>query len=335
MIHGRRKASTPSPAIAASLVSAPGLVMETTEAKTTPRPNSSINPPPSPSMSCQSQLRTRASPTAIVPQLSQRPLRIACHLPATRPPLPSAWRPLRGLVPIPAVQKDQRPWTPGCPRPFRTRPRTWSVGRQTGVDLVDPGKDAPTDMHGVGEPGGLDSGQGLRRTHTGLAVKDDTLVLRQLLEGASVEELALRDELRPGDVDDLVLVLLPDVDEEDVVGLVVDELLELGRGDGGVCRGLGRLLRHRAAEGLVVDQLGDGFGLGVLADLDLTPAHLQGIEDEQPADERITDARDQFDGLVDHDRSDGCAQHPQDTALGAGGDHPGRRRLRVQVTVLG
>src|SRR5699024_10021051 len=91
----RKEGRPPSPAIAASPVSAPGLVMETTEAKTTPRPNSSINPPPSPSMSCQSQLRTRASPTAIVPQLSQRPLRIACHLPATRPPLPSAWRPLR------------------------------------------------------------------------------------------------------------------------------------------------------------------------------------------------------------------------------------------------
>src|SRR5690625_222508 len=175
MIHGRRKANTPNPAIAASLVSAPGLVMEMTENITTPRPNSSINPPPSPSMSCQSQLRTRASPTAIVPQLSQRPLRIACHLPATRPPLPSAWRPLRGLVPIPAVQKDQRPWTPGCPRPFRTRPRTWPVGRQTGGDLVDPGKDAPTDLHGAGAPRRLDRRPGRARPHTGLAVTHDTL----------------------------------------------------------------------------------------------------------------------------------------------------------------
>lgn len=89
------------------------------------------------------------------------------------------------------------------------------------------------------------------------------------------------------------------------------------------------LLGDDAAEGLVVDELGDGRVLaadravGVLADLDLAVLHLQGVVDHQAADERVADAGEDLDRLGDLDGADGRAQHAQDAALGAGGDHAG------------
>ena len=76
------------------------------------------------------------------------------------------------------------------------------------------------------------------------------------------QELALGDQRRAGDGDDLVLVRLPDVDEEDVVARV-EHCLELGGGDGRARRGLAAASSETAPQNvLVVDQLGDR---GVLA----------------------------------------------------------------------
>ena len=55
----------------------------------------------------------------------------------------------------------------------------------------------------------------------GLAVQDDLLVVAQLLEGVAVEELALGDEHRARDLVDLVLVLLPHVDEDEVAAALL------------------------------------------------------------------------------------------------------------------
>src|SRR5712691_9726944 len=94
---------------------------------------------------------------------------------------------------------------------------TWSVRRERGIDLVDPGQHPAADVHRVGEAGVLDDRQGLGRTGAALAVQHDPLVLRQLLQRGPGQELTLRDERRAGDGDDLVFVRLADVDEEDVV----------------------------------------------------------------------------------------------------------------------
>ena len=96
---------------------------------------------------------------------------------------------------------------------------------------------------------------------------------------------------------------------------------------------------HRAAERVVVDELGDrrvlpaDRALGVLADPHRAVAHLQGVIDHQPTDQRVAHAGDQLDGLVDLDRADGRAQHAEHAALGARRHHAGRRRLRVQAPV--
>src|SRR5580700_2603499 len=92
-----------------------------------------------------------------------------------------------------------------------------SVRRERGIDLADPGQHAAADVHRVGEAGVLDDRQRLRRAGAALAVQHDPLVLRQPLQGGPGHELALRDERRTGNGDDLVLVRLADVDEEDVV----------------------------------------------------------------------------------------------------------------------
>ena len=71
----------------------------------------------------------------------------------------------------------------------------------------------------------------------------------------------------------------------------------------------------------------------VLADLDLAVGHLQRVVDHQPADQRLADAGEQLDRLGDLDRADRRAQHAEHAALGAGRDHAGRRRLRVEAAV--
>src|ERR1700727_2198478 len=91
-----------------------------------------------------------------------------------------------------------------------------SVFGQRRVYLADPGEDAAAYVHSIGEAGVLHDRQALGRARAALAVQHDPLVLRQLLERRPGEELTLGDERGPWDGHDLVLVGLPDVDEEDV-----------------------------------------------------------------------------------------------------------------------
>src|SRR5579875_1107334 len=139
---------------------------------------------------------------------------------------------------------------------------------------------------------------------------------------------------------DLVLVRFPDIDQEDLL-VAVHHLLELGRRDGGAGGGLLSLIGDHAAERLVVNQPGDGGiisayrAIRILADADRPVAHLQRVIDHQPADQRLADPRNHLDGLVDLDRADGGAQHAEDAALGARGNHARRRRLRVKAAIAG
>ena len=103
----------------------------------------------------------------------------------------------------------------------------------------------------------------------------------------------------------------------------------------------GRALRLRgdAAELLVVDQLPlrrvfrADRALGVLAELELAELHLQRVEQQQPADQRVADPDDQLDDLVGLERADDPGQHAEHAALGAGRHQARRRRLREEAAV--
>ena len=136
-----------------------------------------------------------------------------------------------------------------------------SVGGLGGVDLVHPGADAAADVHGVVEAGAADDGQHLGGADAGLAVQDHLLVLRELAEGLAGLEVPLGDQDRAGDLVDVPLDLLADVDQDEVLGAglpLVQPSLELADADGVPGDGLGGLVGDGPAEGVVVDQLGDG-----------------------------------------------------------------------------
>src|SRR5687767_10632496 len=80
-----------------------------------------------------------------------------------------------------------------------------SVRRLGRVDLVDPRRDAATDVHRVLVASRLHDGQSLGGANTGLAVNDDLLVRRKLLQRSAAEELTLGDEHRARDPVDVVL----------------------------------------------------------------------------------------------------------------------------------
>ena len=122
---------------------------------------------------------------------------------------------------------------------------------------------------------------------------------------------------------------------------LLEHVLELGHRDRRAGGGVGGLVGDRAAERVVVDQPGDGRVLAaeravrVLADLQLAVLHLEGVVDHQPADQRVADAGEQLDRLVDLDRADAGAEHAEHAALGAARDHARRRRLGVEAAVAG
>src|SRR5258705_12878878 len=110
-------------------------------------------------------------------------------------------------------------------------------------------------MYGVAEPGRLDRGERLGTAYARLAVEDDLTVLRQGGECLARQDVTLGYQYRTGDLHDLVLGRLPDVDQVD--GLVrLEPLAEFVDGDGGTHDRLGGLVGHRAAEVVVVDQSG-------------------------------------------------------------------------------
>ena len=93
------------------------------------------------------------------------------------------------------------------------------------------------------KPADFSTARDFRTADTRLAVQDDALVLRQILQGGAHQELALGDQLRAGDGDDLVLVDLADVDDLELrlVRVRCTHSLSLLRGDSDRGAG-GRLL---------------------------------------------------------------------------------------------
>src|SRR5262245_30058564 len=94
--------------------------------------------------------------------------------------------------------------------------------------------------------------------------------------------------------------------------------------------GLGRCLAGREpAAGIVVDQLRDGWLLAadgavrVPSDADGLEVHLQRVEDQEPADQRVALAGDQLDCLRRLYRADDPGQRAEDSAFGAARDRAG------------
>src|SRR5207249_3848078 len=93
----------------------------------------------------------------------------------------------------------------------------------------------------------------------------------------------------------------------------VQPLLELDGRDLGRTVGHGRKLRRggmNAAKLFVIDELRDGGmgaahrAIGILSQLQLAKLHAKGIEDQESADERLTDSQNQLDRLHRLDGAD-------------------------------
>src|SRR6266511_3746147 len=268
-------------------------------------------------------------------------VRMVAHPQASRPGPP--WAGCAGNLSGPIARTQGRPgeWCRfvNISRPLRparpARPAR-SVRRDAPVDRPGVAVDAAAEVPGGGEARLPEQREGLGRAAAHLAVDDDRLGLGQLAEPAG--QLPERDQLGPGQAVDPPLRRLAHVQQLDPPA-VVEDRLQLGRGEGGAERRPLRLVRDHAAEVLVVDQLGDRRVLAadravrVLAHPDVLEGQLQRVVDDQPAHQRLADAGDQLDGLVGLDRADRGAEHAEHAALGAGGHHPRRGRFRVQAAV--
>src|SRR5262249_47359188 len=76
-----------------------------------------------------------------------------------------------------------------------------------------------------------------------------------------------------------------------------------------------------------------GGALGVLAQLEGAEVHPESVDEQETTDERVADPEDElnhFRGLDDADQAGEDAEH---SALSAGGDEAGRRRLGVEAAV--
>ena len=96
-----------------------------------------------------------------------------------------------------------------------------------------------------------------------------------------------------------------------------------------------------AAELLVVDELGDGGvvaadrALGILAQLEFAEAHVERVDEQQAADERLALAEDELDDLSGLNDADQAGKNAQHAALGATGDQARRRRLGIEAAIAG
>ena len=152
-------------------------------------------------------------------------------------------------------------------------------------------------------------------------------------------DLAERHERGALDLRDLEFILFPDVDHGDTkVGVVECAFHFLHVHLIRIFIRFSRLIRD-AAELVVVDQLADtrvvaaDRALWIAPQLDLAILHLQRIEDEQPADERVALAKRELDDLGGLDAADDARQHAEHAALGAAWHHARWRRFRVEAAV--
>ena len=77
------------------------------------------------------------------------------------------------------------------------------------------------------------------------------------------------------------------------------------------------------------------LAVGVLVQLDEIEAHIVGVIEQQPADQRLTDAKDQLERFGRLERADGSRQDAEHTALRAGGHQTRRRWLGEQAAIAG
>ena len=198
------------------------------------------------------------------------------------------------------------------------------------VDLVRPVQDAPLQVLHVRVALLPQERRRLRAAAAHLAVHDDFLVARNLVH--PLRHFAERNERRPRDLPNLVLVGLAHVEQEEVF-LRVDLPLELGHVRlGFVVRSIHRHLRRcgrDAAELFVVNQRGHGRmraahrAIRIFLQLELAEFHPQRVVNQEPADERLADAHDQLDRFGRLNRADDAGQHAKHAALGAARHQPG------------
>src|SRR5436190_16368057 len=116
-----------------------------------------------------------------------------------------------------------------------------------------------------------------------------------------------------------------------------------GRSVGGRChprrRVLGIPFARRSAEALVVDVSGDrgmiatDRALRIAAQPNLTEGSFERVVQEIPADERLTDAQEQLDGLRRLHRADDAGQHAEHARFGARRRELGRWWLGEEAPV--
>src|SRR5262245_40957558 len=111
-------------------------------------------------------------------------------------------------------------WSVRSPEARRGCLHVWSVDGLLRLDLVDPRNDTPTDMNRVRETGAFQDGEALGRACTGLAVQNDLPVLGQPAQRLPGQDLVFGDQYGARDGDDLVLVWLPNVDEQEVLARI-------------------------------------------------------------------------------------------------------------------
>ena len=128
----------------------------------------------------------------------------------------------------------------------------------------------------------------------------------------------------PADLGDLKFEGLAHVEDEEIVARV-EALLEFFHAHLGNAVLYKRHFRLRddAAELLVVDELGHGGmraadrAVGILAQLELAEAHVERVDEEQAADERLAFAEDELDDLSGLDDADEAGQNAEHAAFGA------------------
>src|SRR5262249_15387348 len=149
-----------------------------------------------------------------------------------------------------------------------------------------------------------------------------------------------RDLDRVGQIRDRILVRFPHVHEDEAFATVT-ALLELLDAD------LRHASEHRrrryqrrfAAEGLVVDEPGDGRpgtthrALRVLANAELPEAHRERVDQDETSDERLADAEENLQRLDGLHRPEKARQNTENAALGAARHEARRRGLREEAAI--
>src|SRR6267378_1606897 len=210
-----------------------------------------------------------------------------------------------------------------------------SIPRHGGIHRLGPGIDAAGQVLHLAKPRLAQKLNGLAAARSGAAVGHDFVRGVELSE--RVRERAERDQGGALEPRDLPLLRLAHVQQEDLLPTIEPFLqfpgrdLELARDPGGV--------HLQTAEGLVVDELPDAGAratdgaLGILPQLERAEGHRQGIEQEEPPDERRALAQDQLDDLGVLDQANDPGQHSEDASFGAGRDEPRGRRLGVETPI--